>query len=301
MSSACSEVKMKTIKELIRISNENLEAVREIRRRERMHKVYSECEELKDTDAEIVSAHKRRLVAVIDRDDKLIARLDAEIDKLNDRRERIIEANGIDPDFDQEVTICSKCSDTGFTTGKGGTVQVCSCREDDVKECFTYSGLEHFTSYDNENYRSDYLGEPEARKAIRNKLLMVMLGVGEEDQKPLWVYYAAPQTGKTYLSVCLVKTAIRLGKSAYYSKCEDLADIGSDTLEQLNSIDLLVIDDFADDVTLNHAVGSTLNNLIEIRNAAGLKTILVTSIPVSSLITGCDMRISGKLKNAGTI
>ena len=72
---------MKTIKELIRISNENLEAVREIRRRERMHQVYSECEELKDTDAEIVSAHKRRLVAVIDRDDKLIARLDAEIDK----------------------------------------------------------------------------------------------------------------------------------------------------------------------------------------------------------------------------
>ena len=133
---------MKTIKELIRISNENLEAVREIRRRERMHKVYSECEELKDTDAEIVSARKRRLVAVIDRDDKLIARLDTEIDKLNDRRERIIEANGIDPDFDKEVNICSKCSDTGFTTGKGGTVQVCSCREDDVKECFTYSGLE---------------------------------------------------------------------------------------------------------------------------------------------------------------
>ena len=292
---------MKTIKELIRISNENLEAVREIRRRERVDQVYSECEELKETDSDLISARKRRLVAVIDRDDKLIARLDADIDKLNDRRDRIIEANGIDPDFDKEVMVCSKCSDTGFTKGKDGTVKVCSCRDADIKECFAGSGLEHFTSYDIKNYRSDYLGDPESRKTLLNKLLMVMLGVGDEVQKPLWVYYAAPQTGKTYLSVCLVKTAIRLGKSAFYAKCEDLADLGEDTLEQLNSIDLLVIDDFADDVTLNNAVGSVLNNLIEIRNAAGLKTVLVTSIPVSSLVKGCDMRISGKLKNAGTI
>jgi len=180
-------------------------------------------------------------------------------------------------------------------------MKVCSCREADVEECFAGSGLENFTSYDIKNYRSDYLGEPETRKNLLNKLLMVMLGVGDEVQKPLWVYYAAPQTGKTYLSICIVKTAIRLGKSAFYTKCEDISSLGNDTLEQLNKIDLLVVDDFADDVTLNHFVGSTLNNLIEVRNAAGLKTILVTSIPVGSLINGCDMRIAGKLKNSGNI
>lgn len=301
MFSECSEVTMKTIKELIRISNENLEAVREIRRRERMNQVYSECEELRDTDEAMIEARKKRLMAVIDRDDKLVARLESEIDKLTERRGRIIEANGIDPDFDSEVTICTKCNDTGFVKGKDGTVKVCSCREADLEECFAGSGMENFTSYDLSNYRNDYLGEPDNRKTLRSKLLMVMLGVGEEVKEPLWVYYAAPQTGKTYLSICIVKTAIRLGKSAYYTKCEDLANIGEDTLEQLNGIDLLVIDDFADDVTLSNGVGSVLNNLIEIRNAAGRKTVLVTSIPVSSLINGCDMRISGKLKNAGNI
>ena len=292
---------MKTIKELIRMSNANLDAEREIRREEKMRKVYSECEDLRDTDEAIMEARKKRLVAVIDRDEKLVARMESEIDKLAERRDRIIEANGIDPDFDSEVTICTMCNDTGFVKGKDGTVKVCSCRQADLEECFAGSGMENFTSYDLSNYRNDYLGDPDNRKAVRSKLLMVMLGVGEEVKKPLWVYYAAPQTGKTYLSICIVKTAIRLGKSAYYTKCEDLANIGQDTLEQLNSIDLLVIDDFADDITLNNVVGSVLNNLIEIRNAAGRKTILVTSIPVTSLINGCDMRISGKLKNSGII
>ena len=292
---------MKTIKELIRMSNANLDAEREIRREEKMRKVYSECEDLRDTDEAIMEARKKRLVAVIDRDEKLVARMESEIDKLAERRDRIIEANGIDPDFDSEVTICTMCNDTGFVKGKDGTVKVCSCRQADLEECFAGSGMENFTSYDLSNYRNDYLGDPDNRKAVRSKLLMVMLGVGEEVKKHLWVYYAAPQTGKTYLSICIVKTAIRLGKSAYYTKCEDLANLGQDTLEQLNSIDLLVIDDFADDVTLNNGIGSVLNNLIEIRNASGRKTILVTSIPVTSLINGCDMRISGKLKNSGTI
>ena len=292
---------MKTIKELIRMSNASLEAEREIRREERMIKVYSGCEELKETDEAIAAASKKRLVAVIDRDEKLIARLESELDKLYERRDLIIESNGIDPDFDKEADICSKCGDTGFVKGKDGTVKVCSCREAEIKECFAESGMENYTSYDLNNYRNDYLGEPEARKAIRSKLLMVMLGVGEEVKKPLWVYYAAPQTGKTYLSICIVKTAIRLGKSAYYTKCEDIATLGEDTLEQLGNIDLLVIDDFADDVTLNSSIGSVLNNIIEIRNASDLKTILVTSIPVSSLINGCDMRIAGKIKNSGNI
>ena len=292
---------MKTINELIRMSNANLEAEREIRREERIREVYAKCDELRDTDEAIASARKTRLVAVIDHDEKLISRLETELEKLTARRGRIIEANGIDPDFDSEITLCSKCKDTGYVRGKDGTLQVCTCREADLEECFAGSGLENFTSYDMKNYRGDYLGEPEARKAARNKLLMVMLGAGEEFAKPLWVYYAAPQTGKTYLSVCIVKAAIRLTKSAFYTKCENLANLGDDTLEQLGRIDLLVIDDFADDVTLHNSIGSILNNLIEIRNAAGLKTVLVTSIPVGTLVSGCDMRISGKLKNAGSI
>ena len=106
---------------------------------------------------------------------------------------------------------------------------------------------------------------------------------------------------KTFLAVGVCKTAINLGKSAFYAKCEDLATIGTDTLEDLKHIDFLVIDDFADAVTMYNNVGSVLNSILETRAAADLPTVLVTPFPKSELVNKCDMRISGKLQSAKLI
>ena len=122
-----------------------------------------------------------------------------------------------------------------------------------------------------------------------------------EESSPLCVYSAPPQTGKTFLAVCICKSAIKLGKSAYYAKCEELSAIGTDTLEALKRIDFLIIDDFADEVTLFNNVGSVLNSILETRAAAKLPTVLVTPFPRSELISKCDMRISGKLSSARLI
>ena len=75
----------------------------------------------------------------------------------------------------------------------------------------------------------------------------------------------------------------------------------NDTIEDIKRIDFLIIDDFADDVTLHGDIGSVLNNVLEIRTAAGLNTILVSALPLTDLIGGCDMRVSGKLGRAGKI
>ena len=63
----------------------------------------------------------------------------------------------------------------------------------------------------------------------------------------------------------------------------------------------LIIDDFADAVTLFNNVGSVLNTLLETRAAANLTTVLVTPFPASELVKKCDMRISGKLQSAKKI
>ena len=120
-------------------------------------------------------------------------------------------------------------------------------------------------------------------------------------EKPLWIYSGAPQTGKTYLSVCIIKTAISLGKSAFYTKCENIAALDDETIEDLKHIDFLIIDDFADDVTLHGDTGSVLNSVLEIRTASGLSTVLVSALPLTDLVKGCDMRVSGKLNRAGKI
>ena len=232
---------MKTIKELIREGLTEVAATRDINRQESIKRVYKEYPDLKDIDDQILEVRNSRFIAVIDNDERLIKRFDVVEEELMTKRDKIIARNNIDPDFDSEKNICDKCGDTGFTKGSDGTVKVCSCRKKELEMCYEQSGMADYSSYKMKNYRDDYLGDAAGRKKIKNELLKVLLGLSESDEKSsLWIYSAAPQSGKTFLSVCVCKTAINLGKSAYYGKCEDLAVIGTDTLDDIKRIDFLV-------------------------------------------------------------
>ena len=293
---------MKTIKELISESLTEVEASKAIMREDNIRRVYKACPDLKEIDDQILNVRNSRYIAVIDKDERLVRRFDIAEEELQVKRDRIMQINNIDPAFDMEKNICDKCGDTGFTRGSDGTIKVCSCRRKELEQCYEYSGMADFTSYKMKNYRDDYLGDPEGRKKIKNELLKVLLGLSDKDDKTsLWVYSAPSQTGKTFLSVCVCKTAINLGKSAYYAKCEDLQTIGTDTLEDLKRIDFLVLDDFADSVTMHNSIGSLLNNILEVRTASKLPTILVTPFSRTELVNKCDMRISGKLQSAKLI
>lgn len=297
----CSVTDMKTIKGLIAAGQAETEAARRIIRDDSMKRVYDKYPELRDIDARIIDIRKDRLIAAIDHDEKLARRYDIEEESLMSQREQIIKDNGIDPEFDMEKSICTKCGDTGFIKGKDGTPRVCSCKESELNECYDSCGLGDYTSFTMKNYRDDYLGDGEKRSGIKKQLLRIMLRMGDTAEKSLWIYSGAPQTGKTYLSVCIAKTAISLGKSAFYTKCENIASLDDETIEDIKRIDFLIIDDFADDVTLHGDTGSVLNSVLEVRTASGLGTVLVSALPLPDLIRGCDMRVSGKLSRAGKI
>ena len=292
---------MKTIKELINESLTEVAAMSEIRREENIRRVYKACPDLKEIDDQILNIRNSRFIAVIDKDERLIKRFDIAEEELQVKRDKIIQRNNIDPEFDVAKHVCDKCGDTGFAKGSDGTLKVCSCRKRELEMSYEYSGMGDYSSYKMKNFRDDYLGDAKSRKAIRNELLKVMLGMTEDDKTSLWVYSAPPQSGKTFLAICVCKTAINLGKSTYYTKCEDLQVIGTDTLEDLKRIDFLVLDDFADSVTMTNNVGSILNSILEVRAASKLPTVLVTPFTKNELVSKCDMRISGKLKSAKLI
>ena len=292
---------MKTIKELINESLTEVAAMSEIRREENIRRVYKACPDLKEIDDQILNIRNSRFIAVIDKDERLIKRFDIAEEELQVKRDKIIQRNNIDPEFDVAKHVCDKCGDTGFAKGSDGTLKVCSCRKRELEMSYEYSGMGDFSSYKMKNFRDDYLGDAKSRKAIRNELLKVMLGMTEDDKTSLWVYSAPPQSGKTFLAICVCKTAINLGKSTYYTKCEDLQVIGTDTLEDLKRIDFLVLDDFADSVTMTNNVGSILNSILEVRAASKLPTVLFTPFTKNELVSKCDMRISGKLKSAKLI
>ena len=117
---------MKTIKELINESLTEVAATKEILRDGNIKKVYRSCPELKDTDDQILNVRNSRFIAVIDKDERLIKRFDIAEEELLAKRERIMQRNQIDPDFDSLKVLCDKCGDTGFTKGSDGTLKVCS-------------------------------------------------------------------------------------------------------------------------------------------------------------------------------
>lgn len=293
---------MKTIKELIGESLTEVAASKEILRDENIKRVYKAYPDLKEIDDQILNVRNSRFIAVIDKDERLIKRFDIAEEELLTKRDRIIQRNQIDPEFDSLKVICEKCGDTGYAKGSDGTLKVCSCRKNELEAAYEYSGMADYSSYKMKNYRDDYLGDAAGRKKIKNELLKVLLGLADKDDRSsLWVYSAPPQTGKTFLVISVCKTAINLGKSTYYAKCEDLQSIGSDTLDELKKIDFLVLDDFADSVTMTNNIGSILNSILEVRSASKLPTVLVSPFPKSELVNKCDMRISGKLQSAGLI
>ena len=132
-------------------------------------------------------------------------------------------------------------------------------------------------------------------------LLLCLTSCGAAKDKDLWLYSGKVQSGKSYLAICVLKAAVKLGKSVYYIKCEDVGYSSETVTDALRSADFIVIDDFAGEVTQDNRCASALNSIIETRSAAGLKTVLVSSMPKDDLISTCDMRIAGKIRNCGDI
>lgn len=292
---------MVTINELIELSKAETEAQRRINKDAKVAQYYQKFPELSAIDTDLVELRKSKIMASLDGREDFADKIASRESALRVKREKFLQDNGIPSDFDREQFICDKCSDTGYVTTKESVVKVCSCRNDQLEECYDRSGMRDYKSIRPENYRADFLGEAKGRKELMTSLVNASLGRGGKEDKNIWIYRGAPQTGKTFLAIVVAKGVIKLGKSALYCKCEAVEDMEEDDIEDLKVCDVLFIDDFAADISSRRRIAYVLNTVFEIRNAAGLKTIVVTYETQSDLVANCDVRLAGKLKKAGYI
>lgn len=292
---------MKTIKSLIEANAFELEAAKNVRADEQRKKVYAAYPELRQIDDDLIQIQSSRFVAVIDGDQRLIERLDIADKNLNAKRIKFLEHNNISPDFDETKAFCDKCEDSGFYTDSAGVCRVCSCKSKELKECFDASGLADYPTYDTENFHSDYFGKSkeEERRSIMRALFIAIRNSGTPNGKnPAILYYDQQRSGKTFLAVKMCKDAIRMGKSAFYTRAEELAFLSENILEDLKRYDFLVIDDYEPLVTFTNNVGSILNTILEVRAASNLPTVLITKTYFDNAIGESDMRVSGKIDDA---
>ncbi|MCR5059469.1 MAG: hypothetical protein K6A80_00400 [Saccharofermentans sp.] len=292
---------MININDLIMASNSNTKDERELIRDRKVEETYKQYPELEKIDKEIVAARTAGFIAVLDGNEVEERHNESLLRQLKEKRERCLGRYDIPSDFDEEKIICTRCNDTGFFKNKNGLRQVCPCRNDDLEECYRISGMRDYSSIRTDNYSDDYFGNKDHRKILRRKMLDLVLGNEDLSAKPLWVLFDGTQTGKTFLSVYVLKLAINLGKSVYYTKLDEFMMMDRDTIDDIRDVDLLVVDDYVANMTMTGMTGTRLNALLESRQAMGLATVIVTSFPIQNLIEESDSRISGKIQRAGII
>lgn len=285
-----------------RIVNDSLSS-RAVQRRiacdERMERIYAANPELSDIDDGLVEVHKSRILTVFEKNDQAEAALVRRENDLSAARVKYMKDHGIDPKFDQEKPFCEHCGDTGWISVKD-TKSICRfCMKSELNECFDKSGMKDYSSYKIKAFDLGFTGQKQERANI--------FKAGKEmiehpdAAKSLAVYSGAHRSGKTFLSVILVKYAIIEGKSAYYSKAEQYGSFEEDELDYLKDCEFLVIDDYESEVTLNWRTAVNLNSVLEARIASGLPTMLVSASPKADLVSGSDARIAGKLTGATSL
>lgn len=286
---------MKTINDLLQEASGYDNVVKQIERDDRIEAYYKRFPELERIDSELMDTRRKRLLAAMDRDDTMEEACDIRENELRSRRDEYIRENRIDPEFDELKEICSQCHDTGFKQNARGTRVVCDCRKKELLECYDLSGMADYSTYTLSRYDKKFGEHPGRRNAVLNSMMNVVLG---KDNRSLFLYSDTPGSGKTFLAVCMAKAAIKMGRSALFCRCEDIAGMDDDELADCKNCDLLLIDDFSGEITLKAAVGSNLNNILESRLATGRPTVLVSIYKRDALIGESDVRIGSKLQKA---
>ncbi len=287
---------MKTIIDAVNERLARLKNLKEMESDDKRDALYRKFPGLRKIDNDLIDVRTARMICSIENDKEPVPLLNKREENLIKEREDFIKEHKIPANFTQAFVVCDKCNDTGFVTTKDGRRVICtSCMKDALTEVFDESGLKDFQTYDIKGFDISYNSD---RNRMFKGLRSLMEGSSE---KKLMLLSGAPQTGKTYLSVVACKYAILQGLSAYYVKADRLESFKYDDIDELKDYDLVIIDDYAAEVTRVSRIATALHNLLEARLAAGRSTVIVSTSPLEVLVSDSDERIAGKLRTAGTL
>lgn len=216
---------------------------------------------------------------------------------------------------------CKVCKDTGFFTDKSGKSKLCNCIKQKMFDIdFNKSNIgnlkkENFDNFDINLY-SDEVSEEKynAKVSPRQNILNIkeiafnfINGFDNPEEKNL-LFTGNTGLGKTFLSNCIAKEILSMGKTVLYQTAPIMLDniidfrFGkSDFTEVYNNIinvDLLIIDDLGAEA-LNSFKLSELFNIINSRllfqNNHITKTIISTNLNMNNLLDTYSERIFSRL------
>lgn len=221
----------------------------------------------------------------------------------------LLTQNGYPEDYLVMKYFCPKCEDKGFIGG-----EQCSCLKNLVssmtaKEMNKNSqvSLCSFDTFDINLYSGNTPYETEQYRGIMRRILSFCKSYAEGfyEGSDNIIFFGRTGVGKTHLSLAIANEVIKKGFNVLYDSTLNYlnqiekehfgrSDSYDDTLSQLLSADLLILDDLGSEFTTQFYT-STIYNIINTRINRNLPTIISTNLSQDEILKRYDERVASRL------
>lgn len=212
-------------------------------------------------------------------------------------------------DYMEIKYICEKCKDTGYIENKK-----CSCfKQKLIDKFYQQSNLrdilrkENFDMFDISLYSTEkYKDELISPRKNMEEILISCINFSQnfDTINDNLFFYGNSGLGKTFLSNCIAKELLDKGKVVIYQTSSNLIqilrearfdeNISRDRIEEINTCDLLIIDDLGTEPNTPYSQ-SELFNIINTRILQGKKMIISTNFSLEDLMTIYPERITSRI------
>ena len=229
---------------------------------------------------------------------------------LQQERDWILQAEGLEPDDLTVQPICPTCGGTGYV---GAVMCECLkelCRQEQKKELTNLFGAESFEKFRLDLYPEQYDNQlKRSPREVMNRTYHDTLSYAQNFTctSPSLLFVGATGLGKTYLSACIARTVAGRGFSVSYAPVGQLMAAfenekfrpqpDTSCTEEYFSCDLLIIDDLGTEMTTQFTI-SALYQILNTRLMGAKPTIVSTNLPLGDLSARYSEQIASRLLGA---
>lgn len=229
---------------------------------------------------------------------------------LQQERDWILQAEGLEPDDLTVQPICPTCGGTGYV---GAVMCECLkelCRQEQKKELTNLFGAESFEKFRLDLYPEQYDSQlKRSPREVMNRTYHDTLSYAQNFTctSPSLLFVGATGLGKTYLSACIARTVADRGFSVSYAPVGQLMAAfenekfrpqpDTSCTEEYFSCDLLIIDDLGTEMTTQFTI-SALYQILNTRLMGAKPTIVSTNLPLGDLSARYSEQIASRLLGA---
>lgn len=286
----------------------------QIRQRDiRLAEVYKKIPMIEEVDKEI-SAMGNQMVQLIleqpERAKEFAAMAKEKLTELKNERVRLLASAGFSKDYTDIHYNCTLCEDTGVYRNSE-----CECfkmrlreeayKESNLSELIKTQTFERFNLFlFSDEKKSGISQRDEARENL--DFCKRFADRFDEAQKGILMYGGAG-LGKTFLSTCIAKRLIDLGKNVIYHSAVSMfgyymdyifnrisSDEARAEFDKMKKCDLLIIDDLGAEAT-NAQMTSFLFEILNERILAGKKTVISTNYNLQEIAKTYSERIHSRI------